>query len=152
MFAIRIAIPTMFADQVTKPIHGWVGGFYQLRRDPEPESPYIRKFRITNVAHDRSEAAEFSCYADAKRVADGIVGPGAGSCEIVKAGFPIERSAERLARMMDFLTLRGLENGRATRGHGGISFNGRYRAIVNRIAIEFDRKPLAERQPIYNAR
>jgi hypothetical protein len=61
------------------------------------------------------------------------------------------RNAAKLWAVMDWLTARGLENGRAYRTNPGIAFRGKYRSIIERVATEFDRRPIEERNPIYQA-
>lgn len=86
MFAIRATFSVQRAPLRDTLHHAWVSDYRHLRRDSDPESPFIGEFRIHALAGDSTGAILFADRSDAQRIADNIVGPFKGQCDVVKVG------------------------------------------------------------------
>ena len=61
------------------------------------------------------------------------------------------RNAARLWALQDYILDRASRHGMVSRGCWGIRPRGAYGRLADRVAVMFDRTPIADRQQIYNA-
>ena len=85
-FVIATTLRIVHADARTgvQTVRAYVQAYRGLRRDPDPQSPYTGEIVVTSMAQTADTARVFADRAEAARVCDNLVGPGASGAHVVK--------------------------------------------------------------------
>jgi hypothetical protein len=83
-FIIRSTIRIAAANEEVATLPAYIGAVRQLRRDPDPEAPYIRQFTVASMAHSPESARLWASRTEAAAICDNLIGPGAAGAEVVE--------------------------------------------------------------------
>lgn len=85
-FAIATTLRIVHTDapRGVEIVRTYVQAYRGLRRDPDPQSPYTGQLVVTSMAPSAATARVFADRAEAARVCDNLIGPGASGAHVVE--------------------------------------------------------------------